>query len=310
MKKNLIKILGNILAILAIVFVIQRFFEFDIDYSVLFNIKSICFILIFSLLYAFSVFLAGLPWKKFIYVFTGCDIPFSEVTKVWSKSNVLKYLPGNVFQYIGRNQIAVTHKLDHLLVVCCTILEILFNIFGFLIVGVILYFPGFMVYWNEYFKEFISDNLYIIALLIVFIVFITFFILKFSVKYTNVIKNIFNTKNIKIYIFSALYYICVSLYSSLIYIGVLIFILDLNFLLSDLLIIMGAFSLSWIVGFITPGAPGGIGVRELALSLILAQLFNMEVLMFGIVIYRIINIFGDILGLTYSNIYYKIKEYN
>jgi hypothetical protein len=34
---------------------------------------------------------------------------------------------------------------------------------------------------------------------------------------------------------------------------------------SHLLLLSGAFALSWIVGYITPGAPAGLGVREVVL---------------------------------------------
>jgi hypothetical protein len=39
----------------------------------------------------------------------------------------------------------------------------------------------------------------------------------------------------------------------------------------DVLFIMGGFSIAWLLGLLTPGAPAGLGVREAALVLFLAM---------------------------------------
>src|SRR6185437_10148319 len=42
----------------------------------------------------------------------------------------------------------------------------------------------------------------------------------------------------------------------------------------DDLLLIAAFSLAWVVGFVTPGAPGGLGVREALLLLMLAPAYS------------------------------------
>ena len=51
-----------------------------------------------------------------------------------------------------------------------------------------------------------------------------------------------------------------------------------------------------------PGAPGGIGIREASLTLMLNSFSNVESILFGIVIYRIVNVFGDLIGLLFARI--------
>ena len=65
--------------------------------------------------------------------------------------------------------------------------------------------------------------------------------------------------------------------------------------LSQLATLVSAFCLSWLLGFLVPGAPGGIGVREAAFILLLDSL-GMGTLALSIVLqFRLITIVGDLL---------------
>jgi uncharacterized membrane protein YbhN (UPF0104 family) len=57
--------------------------------------------------------------------------------------------------------------------------------------------------------------------------------------------------------------------------------------------------IAWFLGFVVPGAPGGIGIRESVLVLLLPPvlLLSKEVVLAGALIYRVITILGE--ALTY-----------
>ncbi len=57
----------------------------------------------------------------------------------------------------------------------------------------------------------------------------------------------------------------------------------------------GAYVLAWLVGFLTPGAPAGLGVRELALLFLLKGIVNEADLLFAAVLWRGITVGGDVL---------------
>lgn len=66
--------------------------------------------------------------------------------------------------------------------------------------------------------------------------------------------------------------------------------------------IIGAYSVSWIIGFLTPGAPGGIGVREAVISLLLkGSATSIDLIIIAVVITRIVSIMGDIMGVLIAN---------
>ena len=84
------------------------------------------------------------------------------------------------------------------------------------------------------------------------------------------------------------------------YIATLIIVLNVEMSIREVYILLGAFILSWIVGFIVPGAPGGIGIREFVITLLLPMGMNAQMVLFGVVVYRLINIIGDIFGLLFT----------
>lgn len=64
---------------------------------------------------------------------------------------------------------------------------------------------------------------------------------------------------------------------------------------ADLLILTGAYSLSWMVGFLLPGAPGGLGVREAALAMILNGIYPAEAVFSISVLSRVSTVVADLL---------------
>ena len=57
---------------------------------------------------------------------------------------------------------------------------------------------------------------------------------------------------------------------------------------------LGTYLFSWIIGFITPGAPGGIGIREAVMMLMCGSFLDTNTIMLYAVTMRLISTFGDI----------------
>lgn len=69
---------------------------------------------------------------------------------------------------------------------------------------------------------------------------------------------------------------------------------------SDFLLLTSAYSLSWMIGFLLPGAPGGLGVREAALAILLNGLYPDDAVFSILVLSRVSSIFADLLILFYG----------
>ena len=69
---------------------------------------------------------------------------------------------------------------------------------------------------------------------------------------------------------------------------------------SGAILIIGVNTASTLIGLITPGAPGGIGVREAAMLLLLAPFFPSDAILIAAVIQRVILITGDVITFPFS----------
>ncbi|MGB3559771.1 MAG: hypothetical protein WBA24_14635, partial [Geitlerinemataceae cyanobacterium] len=60
--------------------------------------------------------------------------------------------------------------------------------------------------------------------------------------------------------------------------------------------LVGAFSLAWLLGLILPGAPGGLGVFEVAVLALLDGSFSSGELLSAVAIYRVVSILAEVGG--------------
>ncbi len=65
--------------------------------------------------------------------------------------------------------------------------------------------------------------------------------------------------------------------------------------LSKAIVLTGAYLFAWLIGFVTPGAPGGIGVRE-AVMLLVCSAADEELVIAFVLLMRIGSIVADIIA--------------
>lgn len=272
----------------------------EIDYQIIFRGGNIVKFLILSLLYGLSLLMLCIPWKSLVAILSGQNIRFYEAAFIWNKSNIMKYIPGNIFQYVARNEIAAVMGLNHIMVALATMLDVIINLIGVLFVAVIFYWQGI---WKgiAFVRQCVEYRFVFLILLL-----ITIIIWVFRKKIKKCIHKIreLTIEQICKCILSSVFYSVWAVCASAIFLFILMWILDVDLNMQSLPVIAGAFLLSWVIGFILPGAPGGIGIREAAIAMLLYSnsIVQEEIILSGIVIYRIINIVGDLWGLGFAYI--------
>lgn len=65
---------------------------------------------------------------------------------------------------------------------------------------------------------------------------------------------------------------------------------------ANILLMSGIFAVAWIVGFITPGAPAGLGVREIILVAALTPIYDQQLAIGIAATLRMVTVLGDALG--------------
>jgi uncharacterized membrane protein YbhN (UPF0104 family) len=60
-------------------------------------------------------------------------------------------------------------------------------------------------------------------------------------------------------------------------------------------VLCSAYVVAWLIGLVTPGAPAGVGVRELILVFLLQGLVGESELLLTVVLGRVVTVTGDFL---------------
>lgn len=306
---KVLKYIGNILMVVALIFIFRKLLTFDIDYSVIFEPNNLIILVIVAILFSFTVFVTCVPWKNLLEMITGKKFKFNEVTLVFCKANIMKYIPGNVFQYVGRNEFALGNDISHSDVGFATILEIINTILGIILCSLIFNAKG-LFYWianygNQY------KYMIVILLIVIILVIIAFIFLKDKIKaFIGKLVKLINKKNVKVIIFNIVFSVVQNIITSILFLIILKYVVGGEVTYSNIPIIIGAFLISWLVGFLTIGSPGGIGVRELVMCLLLEGIMPEDVILLSIVVFRFITILGDLLAVVLAKSFNKYQKRN
>ncbi len=301
-KKNIIKLAGNLVTIIAVLFVFKKLLGLDIDYGLLANVRTLSLIAVLSVVYGLMIVVYGWPWSNYVQMITHTRLPYLEAAFVMARANLLKYIPGNVFQYIGRNELAIRKNLKHSEVGMATVFDVATNLIAAALLGGVFYFDGLRQVVARFGVK--MAMALIIAAVVGLVVMIAVWVKKRAliIKYVSLLKN---RRNLVLVLASLCFYVVNMLINAFLFVLTLVFILNIKMSAADSYVLMGAFMLSWIAGFLVPGAPGGIGIREFVITLLIPAGMDVQMILLGIVVYRLINILGDIFGFLFTGILNK-----
>ncbi len=202
--------------------------------------------------------------------------------RVYLKTNIAKYIPGNVWHYYGRIRLATDANIPTSIATLSVLLEPLLLAAAALIVALV--------------GTSSQNRLLQVFSLAVVLIAIHPLILNQGLKLLSKLKNKGNdVKKIDHYPF-------LPLLGELGFLGlrgagfVLTFwALDpVNF--NQIPILISSFSLAWLLGLVVPGAPGGIGVFEATAIALLGSLFSPGLILSVVALYRLISILAEVIG--------------
>lgn len=304
--KKAVKLLGNAFVIAALAFVVKKIAGMDIKMSDLSSPSVIAAFVLSTVIQAALIIIACFPWLMFVRSLSGVKIPYSAAMPVYTRSNIYKYLPGNVFQYVGRNQLAADMNISHVDVACSTILDIFFCVAWTGIVSVVLLRGKIIELLEKYGRNMLIIGAAAFALLILLIVVIR---LKFRGKLSSYLERYSKAfaKGSRGQLFSGVfYYSAHNVVSAGMYFCCMALIVpEASF--AELAALTGAFMFAWIIGFVTPGAPGGIGIREGVMIFVSGDDYSERIVLFVLVM-RIASILADLLAFAFGRVYFRIKN--
>ena len=288
--KKYYKLIGTIVTVIALVFVVKKIVTMDVDWSMFASGRLIAMITGCVLIQTAVILFMSMPWVRFVRILSGTNIPMKDALPVYTKSNLMKYVPGNVFQYVD---------------IVCSMLTPLLLI-------VVLMGKNMLELIRTY-----RNNFLIVLGVGVAVLLLLFLVLRWKFReplqrYFEKYRKLLNRKILLRVLGVFLLYVVQYIISTAMYAIPAAFLFDVP---GDKLgLFLGTYLFSWIVGFITPGAPGGIGIREAVMIMMCGSFLDMNTIMLYAVTLRIISTFGDIaaflIGMLLEQVWKRQKQKN
>ncbi len=266
------------------------------DLSVYATPRAALGIVLASLLWSCGAPLLAQAWRELLNSL-GVHRSWRELFGIIGITQVAKYVPGNVAQYIGRVGMSLARGIPARPLAVTIILETLLVIASAMVMGVgtgALSEIGLQVVRRH------SAQLALIVLLVVSAIAGLFvfrrvapaLLKRFAPKYAPALDGALLPSQISLARAFVLYccmYACMG-------IGLIVLA---HFLLPgtlhDYWLLIAVIALAWVVGFVTPGAPGGLGVREGLMLLMLAPAFSAASASVLVIALRVATTLGDVL---------------
>ena len=312
MSKKVIKAMGTGVTVFSVFFLIRKLCSFNLKAEQILETVRLGYLMLLSLLFAVHMVILGVPWKCITEYVSGIKIPYPLVAFVVCKANLYKYLPGNVFQYVGRNEMAVRQNISHGKVALSTFGDILMNLVSVALLSMMLCRSGLRDIWLYYNLE---QHLWVLCLgggiLILLAAAAGIIGIRTRGKKGYGRELLFGKKVMKEIVprgmFCMAYYFFLGIYTGLMFYFIVAVVLGENVSVSQVPLLMGGYLFGWAVGFVIPGAPGGIGVREAVTVVILSASFEQKIILEAILLYRFVNVLGDIGGFLMADIIYTLS---
>lgn len=307
--KKYMKLVGNVVSALSILFVLSVFARTDFQFSNVLNWKKFLLACMFGIgIKTVTVFLSGSAWAAWLSFFASKRCSRKEALRVYAKANIGKYMPGNVMHYVERNLFAGKLAIPQKKVALSSICEVVTLVFTAFLIGILFVNPAIKnaKASQAVLKKGLFFGCVAVGILILAAVVFVFLYWKkcgfyglFTRKKCGQCRLFVWKKcgQCRPFVWTMLR--CMLLYAAVLTGLGIIFVLLYDYQggqlsLGQAFSMIASYTVAWAVGFVVPGAPGGIGVRELALIALLENSIGTDVVVTLGVWHRLITVIGDL----------------
>jgi len=305
-SKKAVSLFGKLLMLASLVFIVLQITRHDVDFTILASPFVIVGLFLTVLTFGLGIVFAGLNFRWLIEDITGVPLRRSLVINAYCVSNLYKYLPGSVMYLVGRNRIAFeTKKVSHAQVAFATVMEGILILLATIIVIAVSVSDEAIYYVRQVdipsFVWIIAGGIVLVCALLALI-----FRRRLGVwfaKFSNGIKNFRLASRVR-RLGTCLLIVVVLAVTYL----VTLILLGQQITLDMVPTIIGLYLLAWLAGFMTPGAGGGMGVREFVLYMFLGNFLDVGVVLSSAIMHRLITMMGDVFAYGFILIYSRVRK--
>lgn len=251
-------------------------------------------LVICTIFYLAGVAASAAGWRSLL-AGTGLEKRWSELAGIISVTQIGKYLPGNVGQHIGRAGLALRHGIGPSPLAFTVVTEALLLLVASVLVGIAALFLSTTSLSAHYPKALatLSIGALVVAAIFGLLAFIRFgppLLRRFAPSHAKLLDDV-RIPNPRTVAIALGWYCAVYLIFGL---GIVLMAKLLTpELPQDGWLLVAAFTLAWIIGFVTPGAPAGIGVREGVMLMLLTNAYPPASASIVVIALRLATTMGD-----------------
>jgi len=292
--KKIVSWAGTLLMVASLVFLVRRMFRYhgDFDAAILISgsvITGLAFVAFFE---GVGILLAAFNFRALVKNVSGVLVTRPLGLVVYTISNLYKYIPGGVLYVLGRHRLAVeTEELTHPKVALSTVLEGAIIAFAAILLVIVTVFD----HATEYLGQVEWSATFVVVLIVVLVIAgSAIFSFRFVIK--EKLGKLFDNMRV----------LSLPVLIKRFGFGVLLMALWAGTFLATLMVlgqpvtlefaptVLGLFLLSWLAGFLTPGAPSGIGIREVVMLMFMGGIVDEGILLSAMIVHRIVAAAGDV----------------
>lgn len=222
-----------------------------------------------AITYGCANLLLAIAWQKLL-----AHLEWQEEAdwciRTYGLTQIAKYVPGNVFQFAGRQAMGMSRGISGWILARSSFLELaLLCMSGSLFVVLVL--PAFFAEFSTY------------------LACVLFFLLVSLSTY--LVKRVIGVCAAQAHFA----YIIFLLISGMIFVIIIILINKNGAGNYNIIFLASAFVIAWLIGLVTPGAPAGVGVRESVIALILHDALPMPDILLALMLGRLVTVCGDVI---------------
>lgn len=296
--KKLLHYIGVFLCLLSIWFVYQKLMpSLALVMAALpLELKALLLFSLLCIAYACALNLLALAWGKQLR-FSGQDAQIKDKISIYAQSQIAKYIPGNIFQYVGRSALASQYHLDATVILKSSLYEIISLVLSVLLIIALASQLPFAPILSQLIADYPLPNAMLLISLMVIALGVIFI-------FYNKIKA-FLAGYFYPYLWLALLF---HLASASIFLALWVGVLQQPLSMQTAYMLVVGYLVSWVLGFVTPGAPGGIGVREAVFIVLVSNpLIESQVLLL-VILSRVVTTLGDLLFFAEGLLIQKLKR--
>lgn len=307
MKKNFVKYAGSLIAVLSVIYILRTLLR--IDWNSIrssFTISWIPVTILLIAIYMLVNFIRAYNWTRIVHYFGNKGKNDRMLILLYLKTEVAKYIPSNMVHFAGRHVFARELGFRDKVLLAANLFDMLL-LLGVAMMIVSAGLVAGIITIPQFILEHISSTYYRIAVAAVCTAGFAVFFLLLRKRKEKFFEYIRLNKMFDL-VLLALLFLPGFILSTIILMAVYKCLLGAPLGFDDILFFFTAFTLAWTAGFIIPGAPGGIGVREAVILVLFGSLYGENTTVIAALLMRFISVAGDAGVWIAASVYEKSME--